>query len=125
MIKSSEIAGSGSTYILKLEQIHMRKSFYLRQKTYFLLSKGSKSLIITFFLFTELNSIKNLELEQIQMYESFLIRLARFSGHKKTYFLLSEGSNSLIITFFLFTELNFVKNITMLKNYLSLQFQTI
>ena len=28
------------------------------QKTYFLLSEGSKSLIITFFLFTELNSIK-------------------------------------------------------------------
>ena len=32
---------------------------------------------------------------------------------QKTYFLLSEGSKSLIITFFLYTEL--LKNITMLK----------
>ena len=30
------------------------------QKTYFLLSEGSKSLIITFFLFPELNSISNI-----------------------------------------------------------------
>ena len=34
---------------------------------------------------------------------------------QKTYFLLSEGSKSLIITFFLFTEFNSMKNITMLK----------
>ena len=33
----------------------------------------------------------------------------------KTYFLLSEGSKSLIIKFFLFTELDSIKNITMLK----------
>ena len=34
---------------------------------------------------------------------------------QKTYFLLSEGSKSLIIMFFLFPELNSIKNITMLK----------
>ena len=34
---------------------------------------------------------------------------------QETYFLLSEGSKSLIITFFLFTELDSIKNITMLK----------
>ena len=34
---------------------------------------------------------------------------------QKTYFLLKEGSKSLIITFFLFTELDSIKNITMLK----------
>ena len=34
---------------------------------------------------------------------------------QKTYFLLSKGSKSLIITFFLFTELDSIKNITMLK----------
>ena len=74
MIKSSELVGSGSAYILELEQIHVRKSCQLRY--------------------------------------------AHFSGHKKTYFLLSEGSKSLIITFFLFPELNSIKNITMLKDYL-------
>ena len=34
---------------------------------------------------------------------------------QKTYFLLSEGSKSLIIMFFLFPELNSINNITMLK----------
>ena len=34
---------------------------------------------------------------------------------QNTYFLLSEGSKSLIITFFLFPELDSIKNITMLK----------
>ena len=34
---------------------------------------------------------------------------------QKTYFLLSEGSKSLIIMFFLFPELNSIKNVTMLE----------
>ena len=43
------------------------------------------------------------------------VTLSALFRPQKTYFLLSEGSKSLIITFFLFPELNSINNITMLK----------
>ena len=43
------------------------------------------------------------------------VTLSALFRPQKTYFLLSEGSKSLIIMFFLFPELNSINNITMLK----------
>ena len=43
------------------------------------------------------------------------VTLSALFRPQKTYFLLSEGSKSLIITFFLFPALNSITNITMLK----------
>ena len=43
------------------------------------------------------------------------VTLSALFRPQKTYFLLSEGSKSLIIMFFLFPELNSIKNVTMLK----------
>ena len=43
------------------------------------------------------------------------VTLSALFRPQKTYFLLSEGSKSLIITFFLFPELDSIKNITMFK----------
>ena len=63
--------------------------------------------------YTNIGSAYILELEQIHEREA--LTLTRFSGHKKTYFPLSEGSKNFKITFLLFTELDCIKNITILK----------
>ena len=84
----------GSAYILELEQLHARgvletpRALFRPKKTYFPLSEGSKSLIITFFLFTELDSIKNITMlkklpDLLKFWAFFSLYVFEWNGRRR------------------------------------------